>query len=450
LLRGSIFRQANVLVSLIGILALANAVTSYFGNGRYLEPSFSYLVFKFALFAGLVGCIAALGRPKHGTSIKATKPDALLTLRAFACVLVLVGHYFIVTFESRDFVQGFPAHPFSRLLVGSPWAGVWMFFTLSGYLMGKGFHTGRYDVSRGGLSNFFRNRALRILPVYIAVVLLCSVLVSRAVWQKEYLWIFSEYVTFDFKGNTPIYPHGPAWTISTEVQFYFLAPFMALGIGRMNWRQCVAFIAAFPVAIMLLLAAIPAIATQWLDYVYTPMLSNIAFFACGMAMNAIVSHARENFVLRRQAATIAGLLLIPAFYLFVSLLGSYTIMVNVMGGGYVKIVPILTLWFSCAAILLFEGSRGALSPGLTALVRRTEIFGVLTYCIYLAHEPIYVVARPLLPATISLRQSMILFPALTLAILVTAYALYWLIEKRFDRLRFGHERLKEVGLGVVP
>jgi peptidoglycan/LPS O-acetylase OafA/YrhL len=114
-------------------------------------------------------------------------------------------------------------------------------------------------------------------------------------------------VTFDFKGNIPIYPHGPAWTISTEVQFYFLAPFMALGIGRMNWRQCVAFIAAFPVAIMLLLAAIPAIATQWLDYIYTPMLSNIAFFACGMAMNAIVSHARENFVLRRQAATIAGL-----------------------------------------------------------------------------------------------------------------------------------------------
>lgn len=441
---------ADGLVWTIGILALANAVTSFAGNGRYLEPSFSYLAFKLALFAALAGCIAALGPPKHGASIKATRPDALLTLRAFACALVLIGHYFIIVFESRDFVTGFGTHPASRLLVGSPWAGVWMFFTLSGYLMGKGFHTGRYDVSRGGLSNFFRNRALRIVPTYVFVVLVCSVLVSRAVWQTQYLWVFSEYVTFDFKGNTPVYPHGPSWTISTEVQFYFLAPFMALAIRRMNWRHCAVFITLFPVAVTLVLAFIPALASQWNDYIYTPMLPNIGFFACGMAMNRIVSTAKANSVLRRQSATVIGLLLIPAFYVGVSLLGSYTIMTDVMGGGYIKIVPILTLWFSCLAILLFEGSQGELSAGVATLVRRMEIFGVLTYCIYLAHEPIYEMVRPLLPAAISLSQSVILFPVLCCAVLVTAYLLYWLVEKRFDRLRFGHEKLKDVGLGVVP
>ena len=77
-----------------------------------------------------------------------------------------------------------PAASYARIrtyeppLSFSPWCGVWMFFTLSGYLMGKGFVTGRHSVDREGLKKFYRNRVLRILPIYFISIFLVSVFVN--------------------------------------------------------------------------------------------------------------------------------------------------------------------------------------------------------------------------------------------------------------------------------
>jgi hypothetical protein len=67
--------------------------------------------------------------------------DPLMGLRAMACLIVLMGHFFFIFFP---FTSSEASTLSQMSLVGSPWAGVWLFFALSGYLMGKGFVRGRY------------------------------------------------------------------------------------------------------------------------------------------------------------------------------------------------------------------------------------------------------------------------------------------------------------------
>jgi hypothetical protein len=89
--------------------------------------------------------------------------DPLMGLRALACFMVLMGHFFMVTFPFAGDV-----HRIVRIVLEAPpWCGVWIFFTLSGYLMGKGFAKGRYTLDETGTRLFLRNRLLRIGPILL-------------------------------------------------------------------------------------------------------------------------------------------------------------------------------------------------------------------------------------------------------------------------------------------
>lgn len=65
-------------------------------------------------------------------------------------------------------------HVLGWRLEGEVWAGlnlpgrasVWMFFGLSGYVIGHGFLSGRYAFDRAGVLAFYRRRAARILPLF--------------------------------------------------------------------------------------------------------------------------------------------------------------------------------------------------------------------------------------------------------------------------------------------
>jgi len=91
-----------------------------------------------------------------------------------------------------------------------------------------------------------------------------------------------------------------------------------------------------------------------------------------------------------------------------------------------------------AAIILFETHvRSGHNSGKisTAIVRRTQFFGAITYAFYSWHEPIYLHLRASLPAIIGFHQA---FTGLLTALCVTtvvAYASYKLVEERFEKRR---------------
>jgi peptidoglycan/LPS O-acetylase OafA/YrhL len=102
--------------------------------------------------------------------------DYLMVMRLFACGLVVLVHSWLLVpqairdddVRSRSFLTlfGFSA---KWLLRGNGQIGVCMFFTLSGYLMGKAFYSRRYLLDAKGISAFLWNRYVRITPLYLIV-----------------------------------------------------------------------------------------------------------------------------------------------------------------------------------------------------------------------------------------------------------------------------------------
>lgn len=145
-------------------------------------------------------------------------------LRGVAILLTLFLHY-----VSRS---GFFTHlgpPPVATLLDSAWAGVDIFFVLSGFLIGG------IIVDEGNTENFFRSfylrRMLRILPVAfltlafsygILPLLNPNIFLHAQVPPYAYLFFINNYWTA--LGRTPFDPLGPMWSLAIEFQFYLLAP----------------------------------------------------------------------------------------------------------------------------------------------------------------------------------------------------------------------------------
>lgn len=147
----------------------------------------------------------------------ASQIPALDALRVIAILMVIAGHF------SGLGKEQFPAHGefFGRALFEFGWTGVDLFFVLSGFLIGGQLwkevkRSGTIDVRR-----FILRRGLRIWPLYFVVVLLSPALVAH--WSYKWGdWTFlSNYVAGRVEGG---------WSLSTEEQFYILAP-LAILVG---------------------------------------------------------------------------------------------------------------------------------------------------------------------------------------------------------------------------
>lgn len=101
---------------------------------------------------------------------------------------------------------------------------VWLFFTLSGYLMAYGFLYGKYNFDGPSLRKFFFNRWIRIYPLF-AIVLIASYASHRAVglpipitWRLIFRELFHLQWVHDYTLNSVF------WTLGVEVIFYLAVP----------------------------------------------------------------------------------------------------------------------------------------------------------------------------------------------------------------------------------
>ncbi len=102
---------------------------------------------------------------------------------------------------------------------------VWLFFILSGYLIGSGFADRRYTWNWASLGRFYRNRWLRIFPLYLFVGVVSFGIhqilgdLHLSVWElvRELLMLKLRH---DYQLN------GVFWTLGIEVQFYLVAPIL--------------------------------------------------------------------------------------------------------------------------------------------------------------------------------------------------------------------------------
>jgi len=168
---------------------------------------------------------------------------ALDVLRSLAILLVFTGH-FGGEFAVSSRVSKLPLFYFG-------WTGVDLFFVLSGLLIGKQLwqeiqRTGNIEIGR-----FLLRRGLRIWPLYFGFILLIVVEAIVAGRSSEGLWSDALFVSNYFHHQI-----GGGWSLSTEEQFYILAP---VSISILAWRIKPLRMWILPAAAFLLPAAARAL-----------------------------------------------------------------------------------------------------------------------------------------------------------------------------------------------
>lgn len=184
-------------------------------------------------------------KPESPQSALPAHLPALDGLRGIAILLVMV-HMFTLL-EPHPGLVAYVYYKFNY--VG--WTGVQLFFVLSGFLI-----TGILLDSRASENyyrSFFARRALRIFPLYFAVLTVAFVLVpmfgtvppaiARDQPNQLWLWTYMENWAGILGFGSRAFPH--FWSLAVEEQFYLLWPFL---IYRLSPEKCLRFCLALAVA----------------------------------------------------------------------------------------------------------------------------------------------------------------------------------------------------------
>ena len=188
---------------------------------------------------------------------------ALDGVRGLAILLVLWEHFGPT--PARSNFTGF--HLILHNLLHAGWAGVDLFFVLSGFLITGILLDAKAGLSRQGGSIarcfgvFYARRALRIFPLYYAALAIVAFVTTlradpheSAVWRgwSPWLWLYSGNI-YNARHGWVAGPHGVIlnhlWSLAVEEQFYLAWPAIILFCGSRALRfGC---IAAIPFSIAL-------------------------------------------------------------------------------------------------------------------------------------------------------------------------------------------------------
>ncbi len=262
-------------------------------------------------------------RGQQGASVE--RQNNFDLLRLIAAISVMLSHAFLLSENSQT-------HDPLMILTGGQAVlgvvGVFVFFTISGYLITQSF-----DMTRSPLV-FLAKRALRIFPGLILCLAVCVFVIGPLVTElpltdyftsrEPYLFLLHNAVldvhynrlpgVVFWEGNIGGIVNGPLWSLPCEALMYLLL----FVLGRCG-------LLTLPVGLLLLTLGLGAL---WLGFEVTGALSGafwlLGFFAAGICCYRL----RTNGLIAERWALIAALglaLSIPArlFLVAFPLVGGY-------------------------------------------------------------------------------------------------------------------------------
>jgi peptidoglycan/LPS O-acetylase OafA/YrhL len=315
------------------------------------------------------------------------------------------------------------------------WIGVQLFFALSGFLI-----TAALLDSQDGphyFRNFYAKRALRILPLYYAVLLALLIVlpwfiaprVPYSYEQQAALWLF----VLNWTQASP-YGFGHFWSLALEEQFYLLWP---LVVWRLAPRRLLTVCLWIAVAALLLRCLLVAYGTDSLA-LYTNTACRMDALALGGAGACAlrIPQLRERLLSRLPA--------LSALVLVLFLAGAALTHVydrDRWSGetfGYTLLAFCSAAFVTAAAVMPGSAARGGVGALLTWAPLRS--CGIYSYAMYVFHGLLHkLVGEPWLVATFGERPSVQVAFVYALAVLAVSYLLgfcsYHLFEKHFLRLK---------------
>ncbi len=314
------------------------------------------------------------------------RPD-IQGLRAIAVLAVLADH-----------LAGWPKGSF---------VGVDIFFVISGYLI-TGILVREFETRQTiSLVGFYARRIKRILPAGLFVIgaTVCATRVLAGIDRYHFTasdaiaaalfranWHFAQTGVNYFNQSLPPSPLQHYWSLSVEEQFYFVWPWLLLGvllIGRRlpRWRHE----HTRPVA-GVAIVAISAISLAW-AFAQTASNPTTAYFSTfdrvwELGLGAFVAIAGQRIgradVRLRQAVASIGLLGVLISLLVVPSASGFP-------------APWALLPTLCTAAVLATGA-GLTGPSLRPLTNpASQYVGNLSYSLYLWHFPVVVLIVAVVP-----------------------------------------------------
>ncbi len=161
-------------------------------------------------------------KPKIEIASSNARFFGLDTLRALAIAVVMLYH--LTIFGELPW-RIFPITAFG-------WMGVDLFFVLSGFLIGQQVLRPYLLGQQPSIAGFYKRRAFRILPAYLAVLSLYFLLPG---WREfptlAPLWKFMTFtMNFGFSFDERAFSH--AWSLCVEEHFYLVLPILVTLLMR--------------------------------------------------------------------------------------------------------------------------------------------------------------------------------------------------------------------------
>lgn len=285
-------------------------------------------------------------------------------LAAFQVLLVHVFHHFSINGYIVEVLEMLP--------------GVPIFFFVSGMLIYQSYIRSKST----GLISFYRKRILRIYPALIvcfifsvSTLLLSGYLNFSDIFGSKFLlWVAAQLSFFQFYNPDLLREYGVGvlngslWTISVELQFYFLTPFLALLLKR-SYKL---FFLIFILSILLNFAShyildIDSIITKLLRVSALPW---VYFFCFGIFIS-------YNVGLKRFLLNINYMHLVVLYLISMYFLGD----VEKNSSNAINFLSAITL---CVLILKIGEDKRLVELPLQTFVRSNDI----SYGLYIYHMPI--------------------------------------------------------------
>ncbi len=308
-------------------------------------------------------------------------------LRGIAIALVL----------SRHTLGGIHLHSIGKLF-DFGWAGVDLFFVLSGFLITRMLLRERGTSS--ALQRFYARRILRIWPLYYGCLLIAILigphLPETLSYSRSQHWL--SYVLFlqNFRhaaGDSSPWVLGPMWSLAIEEQFYLLWPLAVLKLSlRTLTRLTVAAFLLSP-----LIRAIALLDGAHSAFVYNFPLCRLDGLAAGAFAALLVhrtSHSAER--LARWSRWLA-LCLVPAIPIIAYAMSGENLIDLTQRPPFalphILIFSLLAIGF--AGLLIWALASSGLQRALHAPL--LIWLGKVSYFVYLVHYGLFFLFRAIVP-----------------------------------------------------
>jgi peptidoglycan/LPS O-acetylase OafA/YrhL len=347
-------------------------------------------------------------------------------LRAIAIALVLLTHY-----------QGFVSHAETFGALGAiGWAGVDLFFVLSGYLIGNQILAPIAGGKPFSLKVFFARRLLRTLPNYYVVLAVYLLALQFAPHSPilgksaSPVWAFLTFTQNIGLAYGQTFTH--SWSLCIEEQFYVVMPLVALALARgTRFARSAWMVLALAVA-----AGVGARAYAWQAHELAAFDAEVYYSSLCRADELLFGVAIA--MLRNFHGNVFARLMQHGNALLAAGLAMSAAVLTCIQNHWPSTGWSSALGFSLVAASFALLVCAALSP--SCVLNRVRVPGagslaLWSYAVYLAHKPVFMAINPWCKAWGIDPEAPLSIVAIMALGVLGGWILFRLVETPFMRLR---------------